>query len=114
MPTVECVGRREDWLLLDPRAMREWAMAPVTLSGCPGAEITCVGAGPGRAGRKEVGGQQDPRYPLRRRRLDPPVRPLRPVGRAGGDDVGVRLCHGGTMQGGRLDRPPLQAAVAER
>ena len=32
MPTVECVGRREDWLLLDPRAMREWAMAPVALS----------------------------------------------------------------------------------
>ena len=32
MLTVECVGRREDWLQLDPRAMREWAMAPVALS----------------------------------------------------------------------------------
>ena len=31
-PAVECVGCREDWLLLDPRAMREWAMAPVALS----------------------------------------------------------------------------------
>ena len=26
-PTVPCVGRREHWLDIDPRALREWAVA---------------------------------------------------------------------------------------
>ena len=31
LPQFECVGAREDWLDLDPRALREWAMAPLAL-----------------------------------------------------------------------------------
>ena len=36
------------------------------------------------------------------------------VAHTGGDDVGVRLPHGGPMRGGRPDRPSLRTAVAER
>ena len=31
LPQFECVGAREHWLDLDPRALREWAMAPLAL-----------------------------------------------------------------------------------
>ncbi|CAE7241467.1 FCPB [Symbiodinium natans] len=31
-PAVQTVGRREHWLQLDPRALREWAMAPLAIS----------------------------------------------------------------------------------
>lgn len=31
LPQFECVGAREQWLDLDPRALREWAMAPLAL-----------------------------------------------------------------------------------
>ena len=31
-PAVECVGRREHWLDLDPRSMRSWAMAPLAIT----------------------------------------------------------------------------------
>ena len=29
---VQCVGRREHWLEIDPRALREWAMAPLVIT----------------------------------------------------------------------------------
>jgi hypothetical protein len=32
MPTFLSVGRREHWLDMDPRAMREWAMAPLAVT----------------------------------------------------------------------------------
>ena len=32
MPTFLAVGRREHWLDMDPRAMREWAMAPLAVT----------------------------------------------------------------------------------
>ena len=32
MPTFLAVGRREHWLDMDPRAMREWAMAPMAVT----------------------------------------------------------------------------------
>ncbi len=32
MPAISCHGRREHWLAIDPRAMREWAMAPLAVS----------------------------------------------------------------------------------
>lgn len=32
MPAIQCVGRREHWIDMDPRCMREWAMAPLALS----------------------------------------------------------------------------------
>lgn len=32
MPAISCVGRREHWLKLDPRALREWAMAPLAIT----------------------------------------------------------------------------------
>lgn len=32
MPCIQCVGRREHWLNIDPRCMREWAMAPLAIS----------------------------------------------------------------------------------
>lgn len=32
MPAFQCVGRREHWLAIDPRCMREWAMAPLAIS----------------------------------------------------------------------------------
>ena len=32
MPTISCVGRREHWLSLDPRSMREWAMTPLAIT----------------------------------------------------------------------------------
>ena len=32
MPTFLSVGRREHWLNMDPRAMREWAMAPLAVT----------------------------------------------------------------------------------
>ena len=32
MPAINCHGRREHWLALDPRCMREWAMAPLAIS----------------------------------------------------------------------------------
>ena len=31
-PAVECNGRREHWLELDPRSMRSWAMAPLAVT----------------------------------------------------------------------------------
>ena len=31
-PVPQCVGRREHWLELDARALREWAMAPLAIS----------------------------------------------------------------------------------
>ena len=31
MPAINCHGRREHWLALDPRCMREWAMAPLAI-----------------------------------------------------------------------------------
>ena len=32
MPAIQTTGRREHWLQLDPRCMREWAMTPLALS----------------------------------------------------------------------------------
>ena len=32
LPPTESVGRREHWLDLDPRSMRQWAMAPLAIS----------------------------------------------------------------------------------
>ena len=32
MPAINCHGRREHWLAIDPRAMRAWAMAPLAIS----------------------------------------------------------------------------------
>ena len=31
-PAVQCVGRREHWLEIDARALREWAMAPLAIT----------------------------------------------------------------------------------
>ena len=31
-PSISCVGRREHWLSLDPRALREWAMTPLAIT----------------------------------------------------------------------------------
>ena len=32
LPPTEHVGRREHWLDLDPRSMRQWAMAPLAIA----------------------------------------------------------------------------------
>ena len=32
MPAIQTTGRREHWLLMDPRCMREWAMTPLAIS----------------------------------------------------------------------------------
>ena len=32
MPAIQTTGRREHWLQMDPRCMREWAMAPLAIS----------------------------------------------------------------------------------
>ena len=32
MPAINCHGRREHWLAINPKAMREWAMAPMAIS----------------------------------------------------------------------------------
>ena len=32
MPPLQCHGRREHWVALDPRCLREWAMAPLGIS----------------------------------------------------------------------------------
>ena len=32
MPTPCCVGRREEWPLMDPRSLRSWALAPLAIS----------------------------------------------------------------------------------
>ena len=34
-PFVETAGRREHWLQIDPRALREWAMAPTAIAFAP-------------------------------------------------------------------------------
>ncbi|CAE7301108.1 unnamed protein product [Symbiodinium sp. KB8] len=31
-PPVQCMGRREHWLDIDPRALREWAMSPLAIT----------------------------------------------------------------------------------
>ena len=55
-PPVECTGDRREWLFVDPRALRDWAMIPMALA--VGLDITEIT-------RKESRGVIPSRHQLR-------------------------------------------------
>ena len=59
-PPVERVGDRIRWLRLDPRALREWMLLPLTISlGSDIAQVVGVDKSLSLPVRKEVGNKKD-------------------------------------------------------